>query len=298
LLRKSERSHKINLPTSKTFTVQSIAILELSDNQLRDFPDDRLRGDEKSTLQSYFVGLAFSTDGKHLYASMAPTSQSGIAVYGFSAGKVTPERLIGIPAQHLAKGKTVTYDVDKNPPATAAAYPAGLAVLATASGDRLLVANNLCDNVILLDVALGTILQTFDLSTSRYVPAAYPYTVIANAAPTKAWVSLWNASAVAELDLSNGRVARRIELWRPSDPVAPGTHPRAMLLNRSGEILYVALAKPATANADGIAAVDLKTGVPFRCYRAVLGNDEALGTASVAIALSADEKYLLQPPRR
>src|SRR6266498_4439451 len=48
---------------------QSIAILDLSNNQLHDFPDDRLT-DEETTHQSYFIGLAFSSDGKHLYASM------------------------------------------------------------------------------------------------------------------------------------------------------------------------------------------------------------------------------------
>src|ERR1700733_2313654 len=296
-----EHSNKINLPTSRVLTIpvlgfiartnsylatialspdgryaallnqgygteqsgvrQSIGILDLSNNQLRDFPDDRLRGDEKSTLLSYFIGLAFSTDGKQLYASMGSLTENGIAVYRFADGEITPDRFINLPAQQLARGKTVTYDIGKNPEGTAAPYPAGFAVLSSGSGDRLLVADNLSDNVILLDVASGQCLQSFDVSTSKYVPAAYPYTVIANRARTKAWVSLWNDSAVAELDLGNRKVARRIELWRPSDPVAPGTHPTTMLLNRSEDILYVALANAATAQADGVAAVDLKKGV-------------------------------------
>ena len=118
--RGNERSHKINLPTSKSLTVpvpgfiartnsypatiavspdgrygallnqgygteengvrQSIGILDLNNNQLHDFPDERLPGDEKSTLQSYFIGLAFSTDGKHLYASMSSISDGGLAM--------------------------------------------------------------------------------------------------------------------------------------------------------------------------------------------------------------------------
>src|SRR6266436_3082703 len=107
--RAADHTRRINLPTSKTLTLpvpgylartnsfpatialspdgryaallnqgygtqeagarQSIAILDLSNNQLHDFPDDRL-SDEYSTHQSYFIGLAFSSDGKHLYASM------------------------------------------------------------------------------------------------------------------------------------------------------------------------------------------------------------------------------------
>src|SRR5215469_13388379 len=73
---------------------QSIAVLDLSNNQVRDFPDDRLRGDEKTTRQSYFMGLGFSTDGKQLYASMGSAAQNGIAVYKFSAGEIIPERFI------------------------------------------------------------------------------------------------------------------------------------------------------------------------------------------------------------
>ncbi len=47
---------------------QSIAILELATNQLRDFPDPRLKVNAR---QTYFLGLAWSSDGKELYASIA-----------------------------------------------------------------------------------------------------------------------------------------------------------------------------------------------------------------------------------
>jgi len=223
---------------------------------------------------------------------MSSITDSGIAVYRFTEGQVTPERVIGIAAQQLAQGKELTYEPDKNPAETAPAYPAGFAVLGSAGGDRLLVANNLSDDVVLLDVTSGQILKFFDLSTGKYVPVAYPYTAVANKAGTKAWVSLWNDSAVTELDLDTGKVARRIELWHPSDPVAPGTHPTTMLLSRSEEILYVALANAGIAKADGIAAVDLKRGIPLRCYRPAFGKDGATGVGSIAVALSPDEKHL------
>jgi hypothetical protein len=328
----NESARKVSLPTSKTLTVpvpgfiartnsypatialspdgryaallnqgygteqsgvrQSIAILDLSNNQLRDFPDDRLRGDEKSTRQSYFIGLGFSTDGKHLYASMGSAAENGIAVYKFTDGEVAPERFITIPAQRMARGKTVTLDLGNNAVGTAPSYPAGFAVLSSSGGDRLLVANNLSDNVALLDVASGRVLKSFDVSASKYIPSAYPYIVIVNRAGTKAWVSLWNDSAVAELDLQKGKVKRRIELWHPADPVAPGTHPTSMLLNRREDTLYVAITNAASANADGVAVVNLKRGVPQRCYRAALDSKDEPGAASIAIALSADEKHL------
>src|SRR5271157_669108 len=233
-----DRAHRINLPTSKSLTLpvpgyigrtnsfpatialspdgryaallnqgygteetgarQSIAILDLSNNQLHDFPDDRL-SDEYSTRQSYFIGLAFSSDGKRLYASMGsitdptgekPTSTgNGIAVYKFADGQITPERFIKIAPQRIAEGKEVAFGLRKTPPGTALPYPAGFAVLPGAKGDRLLIANNLSDNAILVDTSSGKTLQTFDLSRSRYIPAAYPYTVIANKAGSKAWCS-------------------------------------------------------------------------------------------------------------
>jgi len=327
-----DRSNKVVLPTSKTLTLpvpgfiartnsypatvalspdaryaallnqgygtqesgirQSIAILDLANNQLRDFPDDRLRGDEKATDQSYFIGLKFSTDGKHLYASMGSDTQNGIAVYKFSAGEVAPERFIPIPPQHVSAGKTVILDSGSAPPGNAPAYPAGFAVLGSTDGDRLLIANNLSDNVILLDVSSGQVLKAFDVSRSRYIPAAYPYTAIANRAGTRAWVSLWNASAAAELDLTKGSVERLIDLWRPSDPVQAGTHPTAMLLNRAEDTLYVAVSNAGIAKADGIAAVDLKSGKPRRCYRVALDRNDKLGAAPIALALSSDENHL------
>ncbi len=223
---------------------------------------------------------------------MSSVTENGVAVYKFSDGQVTPERFIGIPVQRLARNKTVTYDIGRNPPGSAAPYPAGVAVLASARGERLLVANNLSDNVVLLDIESGRVLKVFDVSVNKYVPTAYPYMVIANKAVTKAWVSLWNDSAVAELDLRKGKVTRRIELWRPPDPVAAGTHPTAMLLSRSEEVLYVAMSNAGMTSSDGVAAVNLNTGVARRTYRVALDKDDVPGAAAIGIALSSDEKRL------
>jgi DNA-binding beta-propeller fold protein YncE len=269
---------------------QSIAILDLSNNQLRDFPDDRL-SDEVSTRQSYFIGLAFSSDGKHLYASMGsitdptgekPTSTgNGIAVYKFADGQVTPERFIKIPPQRLTERKEVAFGLRTTPPGTVLPYPAGFAVLPGLKGDHLLIANNLSDNVVLLDVTTGRIEKSFDLSRSRFIPAAYPYTVIANKDATKAWVSLWNESAVAELNLETDTVARWIDLFPPRT-TGPGSHPTAMALNSNETMLYVAL-----SNATYVAAVDLNEGKVARSYFA-----GSSGAVPQAVALSKNDDRL------
>jgi hypothetical protein len=181
---------------------QSIAILDLSNNQLHDFPDDRL-SDDYSTRQSYFIGLAFSSDGNISMPrwGRSPTPPARSRRAPAMASRSTNSRRTSYSrtlyqdcAAVLAEGKEVAFGLRKTPAGTALPYPAGFAVLPGAKGDRLLIANNLSDNVVLLDVSSGEIEKSFDLSRSRYVPSAYPYTVIANKAGTKAWVSLWNAS--------------------------------------------------------------------------------------------------------
>src|SRR5436190_7964623 len=75
---------------------QSIAILDTQSGQssnltLRDFPDARLKA--KNSHQGYFYGIAFSSDGSTVYASIGSTGDpdgmrpgntgNGIAVYKF-----------------------------------------------------------------------------------------------------------------------------------------------------------------------------------------------------------------------
>src|SRR5206468_9919612 len=187
----------------------SISVLDLKSNHLTEYPDDRL---SDHAAQSYFVGLAFSSDGKHLYASVGSISDpigskrgatgNGIAVYSFSDGKVTPEKFIRIAPQPLAAGKKVAYGLQKTAPRTAIPYPAGLALIPEAGHDKLLIANNLSDNVVLLDPSTGKILQSIDVSTNELVPSSYPYTCVAMRDGHRAWCSLWNASQVVELDLA------------------------------------------------------------------------------------------------
>jgi DNA-binding beta-propeller fold protein YncE len=280
--------------TQESLAHQSIAVLDLQNNRISDYPETRL-GDE--AYQSFFLGLAFSSDGKHLYASVGsitdPTGQNrgdtgnGVAVYAFSEGKVGPERFIPVAPQPLAPGKKVAMALTKTARHTAIPYPAGLALVSTGGRDRILVANNLSDNVVLLDAVRGKLLQKFDLSTSSLVPSSFPYTVVASRDGKRAWCSLWNASQVAELDLDTGKVVRRVNLKQPEDPIAPGSHPTAMLLSPAEDVLYVAL-----SNVDLVAAVSTADGKPLRYFSAKAPAQEHLGAQPTALAQSSDGKYL------
>ena len=280
--------------TQETLAEQSIAVLDLKTNQLADYPDKRF-GEEAH--QSYFLGMVFGSDGKHIYASVGSITDAtgqktgdtgnGIAVYSFADGKVAPEKFIAIEPQALAAGQKVSIELQKTAKGSAIPYPAGLALISVGGHDQLLVANNLSDNVVLLGLATGKILQRFDLSTNDLVPSSFPYTVVATRDGRRAWCSLWNASQVAELDLASGRVVRWIKLKEPEDPIAPGSHPTAMLLSPEEKQLYVAL-----SNADSVAVLSTVSGSIVGFLNTTVRNQQFAGSYPESLAQSADGKKL------
>jgi DNA-binding beta-propeller fold protein YncE len=238
--------------------MQSLAVLNVRTGDVRDFPDARTLIDAK---QSFFSGLAFSTDGKTVYASLASSSDpqgegdkktgNGIVVYGFTDGVPTPERFLRLPPVTLAAGRQTSL---LNEDRTVSPYPAALAVV-PGSLERLLVAENLSDTVAMLDPQTGTVVRRFDLSVGENVPATYPIALAVTKDGKRAFVALWNVSEVAELDLVEGTVARRVTLMKPSTATAPGTHPCALLLDERAGLLYAAL-----SNRDAVAAIDIGDG--------------------------------------
>jgi len=273
---------------------QGIGIFDLATNKVTFYPDPRLGRDAR---QTYFLGLAFSTDGKHLFASVgsltdplatqAGSTGNGVAVYGFDAGRIVPERIIFIPPQRLAAGKHRAASMKPAPPGTAVPFPAGLAVIAAGGAHQILVADNLSDDVLQLDLATGKILRRFDLSTGREVPSAYPYAVVANRAGTRAWVSLWNASRVAELDLSKGKLTRWIALREPGSPAQAGSHPNALLLSPDEKFLFAAL-----GNVDEVAVIDADAGKVHRYLSTRLPSQQFPGAIPKALSQTADGKHL------
>jgi DNA-binding beta-propeller fold protein YncE len=282
--------------TQKNGAHQSIAILDLRSNQLNDFPDDRLGENAK---QSYFIGLAFSRDGQHLYASVGSISDpagsepgdtgNGIAVYQFREGKVIPETFFKIAPQPIAKAKKVPSALRKTPEGTAIPYPAGLTVIPGTDGgnDKLLVVNNYSDTAVVLDARSGIGLARIDLSFRNVIPASYPYSVVASRDGRRAWVSLWNLSQVAEVDLQQGTVKRLIgTMGLADDPNTAGSHPCALLLSPDEKLLYVAM-----ANEDVVAVVSTARGkLAGLLTRMQRGEPNQRGAYPTALAQSPDGK--------
>jgi len=273
---------------------QSIAVLDLEKNQLRDFPDARLASHAR---QTYFVGLAWSGDGSELYASVASLTDpdgkkggstgNGIAVYRFADGALTPERLIKLPLAPVGKDKKNTYGSKFVPPGFISPYPAGIAVMKREGGDALLVAENLADDVVLIDARDSKVLQRFDLGRGKVVPNTFPYTVIVNRDGSRAWCSLWNGSTVAELDLHGGKVVREITLLPPKEETDASSHPTALLLSPDQDRLFVTL-----ANRDRVAVIGTADGKVERYLDARLPGQTFGGNYPIALAQSADGKSL------
>jgi hypothetical protein len=102
-----------------------------------------------------------------------------------------------------------------------------------------------------------------------------------------AYCSLWNASAVVELDLRTGQVVRSIPLLALSSPIAAGSHPTALLLSNDEKRLYVAL-----AGADAVAVIGSVGGRLIGLLSTLLPGQDYGGSCPSALAKAANGKRL------
>ncbi len=215
---------------------------------------------------------------------------NGIVVYGFADGVLTPQGFLKLPLVKLAGGRHTDYLETVNGK-VGIPYPAAIAVV-PGEKQRLLVAENLADSVALMDAATGEIERTFDVGESENVPSTYPIALAVTKDGKRAFVALWNASEVVELDLESGKVVRKVALLKPKSAIAPGTHPCALLLDERAGLLYVAL-----SNRDAVAAVSIgKMGAPELAVRGYfdtrLPGQSYFGAEPVALAMNADRTRL------
>ncbi len=304
---------------------QGLAVVETATGTVREFPDARTG---LSGGQVLFSGLAFSGDGTKVYASLASLTDpagektgdtgTGVAVYSFGcglanpkgerggaagrgerggcAGGLAPVGIFRIPRVKLGVGQATELGKDKG---LGMPYPAAIAVVPSGCTgahpcedslpEPLLVADNLSDDVLLMDSSSGAVVTRFDLSEGVVVPSTYPIDVKVSADGRRGFVALWNASEVVELDLVKGVVGRRLVLLKGANPVLPGSHPDALALAPDGKTLYVAL-----GNRDAVAAVDLNQGgFALKGYfDARLPGQSFYGSQPEALAVSADGKRL------
>ena len=201
--------------------------------------------------EAAFYGATFSADGKALYVSGG--NEDLIYAYTWSNGAATLEKRIVLG--------------EKKPDKTGSRYPAGLA--ASRKGSLLYVAENVGDDLAVVDPSSGRVLQRF--STDHY-----PYAVEA-AADGNVYVSAWASNTISMFRTqADGTLSSAGRL-------TVGPRPSALTSTLDGSRLFVAL-----AGTDQIAVVDARA-------RSVLGylHDGAPGAPNQgstpnALALSQD----------
>jgi YVTN family beta-propeller protein len=220
---------------------------------------DRSTGAVLQTLiqPAAFLGLAFSPDGRTLYASGG--NQDVVYRYAWAEAKATlTDSLVLQRKARNAKGRR---------------YPAGLAP--SRDGRFLYVAENLGDSLAVIDLESGNVIQR--LPTGRY-----PYGVAV--APTgTVYVSAWGAQSVSVFEPRAGAGGALAEVGR----ISVSRHPSALTFSPDGARLYVA-----SATTDRIDVVDTRKRTVVSTFSDPPGSPTTEGSTPDAMAVSADGSRL------
>ena len=169
-----------------------------------------------------FVGLAFTPDGKTLYASAGGNNL--IRRYTVDGGMLTEGGSIALPTTTPAGAKI-------NP------LPAGIAL--TPDGHRLLVADQQADAMSVVDLATGVVHTT--------AAGHHPYAVLASADGHSAYVTDQGANTVSVLDLTGPEPAAQ-------KTITVGTHPNKAVASADGHTLLYEILVPARKPGDAYGA--------------------------------------------
>ena len=205
--------------------------------------------------EAAFFGIAFSQDGRTVYASGG--NDDSIYCYSWDGAAAAFERKIVLGKQ--------------KPDKTGSRYSAGIA--ASRNGKFLYVAENVGDTLAVVNLQTSEVVQ-------RIPTDHYPYAVEV-ASNGKVYVSAWGGNTISVLRTrSDGTLffERRI---------AVGRHPSALLTNKSGSQLFAAL-----GGTDQIAVIDTQRNKVLRYLSDAVPGGPSEGSTPNALALSRDETRL------
>ena len=202
-----------------------------------------------------FIGLAFSPDGRTVYASGGNTDV--VYRYDWATNK-------------LALRDSLIIRSRPDPKANGRSYPAGLAP--SRDGRVLYVAENLADSIAIVDLVSGRVVQ-------RLPAGRYPYGVAVGADGT-VFVSSWGTKDVFPFVATAGVLA-------PLPAIAVARHPSTLLLNADGTRLFVA-----SASTDAISVIDARTRTVVSTLRDPTPANLGQGSAPIGLALSQEGSRL------
>jgi DNA-binding beta-propeller fold protein YncE len=202
-----------------------------------------------------FLGLAFSNDGRTLYASGG--NEDVIYRYAWRDKQATLiDSIILAP---------------KEPKKDGTRFPAGIVV--SHDDKYLFVAENVADSLAVIDLQRKQVVQ-------RLRTDAYPYAVVISPA-NELYVSAWGGQTVSVFaPEEKGTLKERAK-------IIVGRHPSALLLNHSGSRLFVA-----SASTNSIAVVDTKKASVLTRLLDPPPAGPNQGSTPNALALSDDELQL------
>jgi YVTN family beta-propeller protein len=203
-----------------------------------------------------FVGLAFTPDGKTLYASGGGNNL--IRRYTVNDGVLTEGKPIMLPPVTGPAGPAVS------------SLPAGIAL--TPDGQRLLVADQQADAMSVVDLATNVV----------HTAAAghRPYAVLASPDGHSAYVTDQGADTVSVLDLTGPEPAAQ-------KTITVGTHPNKAVASADGRTLYIA-----NGDSDEISIVDTGTAAVIQTISLAPYPGAQVGSNPDALALSTDGRTL------
>ncbi|MFZ5992992.1 MAG: YncE family protein [Deinococcota bacterium] len=174
--------------------------------------------------QALYLGLAWSPDGKALYASAGGNNK--IRTYRLEKGV-------------LAEGQPIVLGDDSKP-----LYPAGLAV--SPDGQTLYVALNLGNALAAIDLASGSVKTlAFGEPASPKDIGTLPFQVVLSKDGKTLYTTHQGAGAVAVVETASLKLGKLIEV---------GDHPSGLALSPDGTRLYVA-----NANSDTVSVIDTQS---------------------------------------
>ena len=240
---------------------KSIALLNLNTMQVADFadPGTGLNFDGPGDISTLFYGIAFSPSGHTLYVSVASTktdpmlgdrTQNGVRIFRIRGEKLDPAGYIQI----APKDVPLSPGVKRNNPSPT---PSGLAVVKDPDHpgeDLVYAALTLADAAVELSTKTRSVRRVFDLHTDPThpaLPAEYPYDCLVGSGGRTLYVSLYNGSAVAAVDLATGKVTRLPLGLQQAGPSSPSSHPGHLAVLPSSKTVYVAV-----ENSDQVSVID------------------------------------------
>ena len=263
---------------------ESLQVIDLANGTVRQTIQDH----ESNTDTFYNAGLAFSPDGRHLYAAGGGNDQ----VYDYSVVNGTLTL-----AQRWKSTTKSNANVPFSPPAglgggipvsaqnvgDISGYSRGLAL--TSDGSILVVANEQGSSLTGITTSTGAIAWELPVGAAG-LAGTYPADVAITGDGSLAVATLQGLASVIVFDPKTGLpVATPAVSGLPGGAILVGDHPTAVRISADSRYAYVA-----ESNGDSLSVIDLRVTVPtlVRQLSTHLFTGESPGSAPNAVAIDDD----------